>query len=157
MFNPAVQGPYGLSIAEERRRVIARGRAFSKGEVGQFDIGRDNAATTNTLEGDPNSCFTNVVAVTAAGAKRFPQVLFLEDVGQNQAGWALLSGVFDEADLADTVAAGAALMASSANNKLNAAVDDGAKVLAVALEAISSGGSGKVLFDGQGILGVHVN
>lgn len=156
MFDQSVQGPVGLSVPNERRRVIARGRAFARGELGQLDIARDSAATTTFLEGHANSCLTNVVEVTDAGAKRFPLVVFEEDVAQNQPGWAVISGTID-AFSAGSVSAGAALTGASANNYLNAAADDGAKVVAVALEAISANARGRVLFNGMGVLGVHVN
>lgn len=156
MFDQTVQAPVGLSVPYERRRVIARGRSFVRGEIGQFDIARASASTLNFTEGSINSCLTNVVEVTDAGAKRFPLVVFEENVTQDQPGWAVISGVV-EAFSADSVAAGAALMGASANNYLNAADDDGAKVVAVALESISANARGRVLFNGMGVLGVHVN
>lgn len=66
MITGAFAASRGLQADNRIAFAIAR-VAFSAYEVGMFDIGWENAATTNDLVGDANSSLVNVIAPTAGG------------------------------------------------------------------------------------------
>lgn len=148
-----IQHARGISFEYVEARVSPRDRAYAAGEVGQLDLARSHASTTNANLGSTGSCFYNVVSPTLNGSKFGIAVLFLEAVPQGGEGRALIRGRA-KGIAGSSVAAGAPLAIQNGSNELEEPATTGQKIVAVAEAA----GSGLIdlWFDGQGLSGTYL-
>lgn len=138
MFSAPTQGSLGISPTTEQVRVIARGRSFLKGEVGQFDLAMSSPHTTNNRAGNENSGLVNVVAVGAAGVIAGLLCVFLEDTPENQRGYAAIkSGEVDmyAGKAAGNIARDDPLIAVAGAQYLTGTLAADSRIVACALEA----------------------
>lgn len=108
----------GIDGPVARRRVMVRGGNKSRGDVVMFDLPAGDAATTNSVVGDPNSSLVNVVTPVSG---QLPHGLFgvLQDAAtDDNPGYVSLEG-FATAYLiksSGNIAAGDALCVDTSGN-----------------------------------------
>lgn len=144
----AVSNAFGLEPVNNQATVFARGRAFSRGHVGMFDLGNTDPDVNNNLPGRTDSGRVNIVRPTLAGARYLPCCLCLEDIPEDGEGRVLLAGVADLALLQSAAASkGARYIATGANTLLHAAAFSGERIIALVMETGTTSPT-EVWFDG---------
>lgn len=140
MIGAPTGGSLGISGQDEDRRVIARGAAFSAGQIMQFDLARSNAATTNATPGDPNSCLVNVVTVQTGGNKFGLLCAAMETIAQDRKGRARLRGLAKlyVVKSAGDIHVGDGLYAVAGQRYLTANPGAGDRLVAIAQENVTA-------------------
>lgn len=137
MFTENVQNSVGLTPLNQTFRVWARGQAFTKGQVAEFDIAQTNAAVTNNKGNDDASGLCNVVLPGSTALTHGFVGVFLENTSQNQKGMVRTDGYVEYCYVhkaSGNIAVGDPLFPVSGQAYLSANASVGTRAVAKALE-----------------------
>lgn len=153
MLTPATSNALGVGIHPIKARVIARGAAFTRGQVVQFDIDNANASSTTNIIGATTSGLVNVITPSTVGVRAGILAICNQDIAQNTSGYVYLRNLMEAYLIksAGSIAIGDRLVAINASSDLDGTDDVGERWVAVAFEAATTPSTHirkLVLFDG---------